>query len=125
MLLPLQDTALLEYERRVSAARTASRMQRTQARKEQVEEERRAAILAAEAAAERRLQQKHEVRVPCRCCSAHCKFAAAHVCTLNASGWQCLQGWQFANIISTGPARLVQLAPLPPNGTSVFLAVWH
>jgi hypothetical protein len=37
-------------------------MQRTQARKEQVQEERRAAILAAEAAAERRLQQKHEVQ---------------------------------------------------------------
>ena len=59
-LLP-QDTALLEYERRVSAMKSAARMQRTLQRKEQVLEERRASILAAEAAAEFRMQQKEEV----------------------------------------------------------------
>lgn len=57
-----QDTAMLEYERRVSALRSAARMQRTRQRKEEVLEERRAAILAAEEAAEFRMQQKEEVR---------------------------------------------------------------
>jgi hypothetical protein len=59
----LQDETLIEYERRLSAAKSAARMQRTLQRKEQVLEERRQAILAAEAAAEMRMQQKEEVRL--------------------------------------------------------------
>lgn len=58
----LQDTAVLEYERRLSALKSAARMQRTLERKEQVLEQRRTAMLAAEAAAEFRMQQKEEVR---------------------------------------------------------------
>lgn len=58
----LQDETLIEYERRLSAAKSAARMQRTLQRKEQVLEERRQVILAAEAAAEMRMQQKEEVR---------------------------------------------------------------
>lgn len=58
----LQDIALLEYERRLSAAKSAARMQHTLQRKEQVLEARRQAVLAAEAAVEMRMQQKEEVR---------------------------------------------------------------
>jgi hypothetical protein len=53
---------MLEYERRISAAKSTARMQRTLERKEQVLEERRQAVMAAEAAAEMRMQQKEEVR---------------------------------------------------------------
>lgn len=61
-LFVLQDGAVLEYERRMSALRSSARMQATLMRKEQVLEERRQAVLAAEAAAEFRMQQKEEVR---------------------------------------------------------------
>ena len=57
----LQDTTLLQYERRLSAAKSAARMQHTLQRKEQVLEARRRAVLAAETAAEMRMQQKEEV----------------------------------------------------------------
>jgi hypothetical protein len=52
---------MLEYERRISAAKSTARMQCTLQRKEQVLEERRQAVMAAEAAAEMRMQQKEEV----------------------------------------------------------------
>lgn len=55
---------MLEYERRISAAKSTARMQRTLERKEQVLEERRQAVMAAEAAAEMRMQQKEEVSHP-------------------------------------------------------------
>lgn len=52
---------MLEYERRLSAAKSAARMQHTLQRKERVLEARRQAVLAAEAAVEMRMQQKEEV----------------------------------------------------------------
>jgi hypothetical protein len=67
----VQDIALLEYERRLSAAKSAARMQHTLQRKEQVLEARRQAVLAAEAAVEMRMQQKEEVRTPW-CHPYHC-----------------------------------------------------
>eukprot|EP00775_Hariotina_reticulata_P010246 gene10246-10404_t len=60
---PQLDAAVLDYERRVSAAKSAARQQTTQARKEQALEIKRAAVLAAEAAAQRRMQHKHELRL--------------------------------------------------------------
>lgn len=116
----LQDTAVLEYERRLSALKSAARMQRTLERKEQVLEQRRTAILAAEAAAEFRMQQKEEVRNKTGR-HTHCNSTAAFSDTMVAlalpSGTPGVSGPD-----TTGPSAVPQShAGALPSGRALFV----